>query len=170
MGLFRAMPFYEELEADVGPGGTGRDQPPQYHQSSGQQSRVVTASGRRCDVRESTSVGSRELGDHRHETPAEFPLPIPYIIPGMVCIGTIVRPNTLQQAALTAQCVSAFQKGRKVMSAPSCSFSFMAALFADTSGDMNDVLDHPIAGSFGANEELGSTANHPSSMQIILLP
>ncbi|XP_048339145.1 uncharacterized protein LOC125438310 isoform X1 [Sphaerodactylus townsendi] len=41
------------------------------------------------------------------------------------------------------------------MSAASCSFSFMAALFADTSGDMNDVLDHPIAGSSGANE--GST-------------
>uniref|UniRef100_A0ACB8EYK8 Uncharacterized protein n=1 Tax=Sphaerodactylus townsendi TaxID=933632 RepID=A0ACB8EYK8_9SAUR len=30
--------------------------------------------------------------------------------------------------------------------------SQMSALFADTSGDMNDVLDHPIAGSSGGNE------------------
>uniref|UniRef100_A0ACB8ELT4 Uncharacterized protein n=1 Tax=Sphaerodactylus townsendi TaxID=933632 RepID=A0ACB8ELT4_9SAUR len=43
--------------------------------------------------------------------------------------------------------------------------SQMSALFADTSGDMNDVLDHPIAGSFGANE--GST---PMTMMELTSP
>uniref|UniRef100_A0ACB8FYJ4 Uncharacterized protein n=1 Tax=Sphaerodactylus townsendi TaxID=933632 RepID=A0ACB8FYJ4_9SAUR len=44
---------------------------------------------------------------------------------------------------------------QRTMPTPDPYVAEMSALFADTSGDMNDVLDHPIAGSSGANE--GST-------------
>uniref|UniRef100_A0ACB8FF36 Uncharacterized protein n=1 Tax=Sphaerodactylus townsendi TaxID=933632 RepID=A0ACB8FF36_9SAUR len=103
-------------------GGTGRSTP--RDQLRWRQSACRDRFLRQTRSREGIppALGSRDLETIGHETPAGFH-PIPYI-PG----------NSPEDDATQIP------------------MSQMSALFADTSGDMNDVLDHPIAGSSGANE------------------
>uniref|UniRef100_A0ACB8GC95 Uncharacterized protein n=1 Tax=Sphaerodactylus townsendi TaxID=933632 RepID=A0ACB8GC95_9SAUR len=82
-------------------------------------------------ARDSTSVGSRDL-----ET-----------------IDT--RPLQVSTPSPTSQVSTSEISNSPEDDATQIPMSQMSALFADTSGDMNDVLDHPIAGCSGANE--GST-------------
>uniref|UniRef100_A0ACB8EZY8 Uncharacterized protein n=1 Tax=Sphaerodactylus townsendi TaxID=933632 RepID=A0ACB8EZY8_9SAUR len=91
---------------------------------------VVTASADAA-ARDSTSVGSRDL-----ET-----------------IDT--RPLQVSTPSPTSQVSTSEISNYPEDDATQIPMSQMSALFADTSGDVNDVLDHPIAGCSGANE--GST-------------
>uniref|UniRef100_A0ACB8FNJ0 Uncharacterized protein n=1 Tax=Sphaerodactylus townsendi TaxID=933632 RepID=A0ACB8FNJ0_9SAUR len=98
---------------------------------------VVTASADAA-ARDSTSVGSNDL-----ETIDTRPL-------------QVSTPSPTSQAAELlrfAPTVSTSEISNSLEDdATQIPMSQMSALFADTSGDMNDVLDHPIAGSSGGNE------------------
>uniref|UniRef100_A0ACB8FSA0 Uncharacterized protein n=1 Tax=Sphaerodactylus townsendi TaxID=933632 RepID=A0ACB8FSA0_9SAUR len=116
------MPFYEELEQMWG--GDRTINPP--HQLRTTECMVATSAD--VAARETTSVGNRDL-----ETIDTRPLQVSTPSPTSQ-VSTSEFSNSLED---------------DVTQIP---MSQMSVVFADTSGEMNDVLDHPIAGNSGGNE------------------